>query len=210
MRSFVQRFAIPLAALGLLLAPATSRAASDKHAFSGVPVTGAVAPESGGGTFSGTMDVLGFVSDGNTVKAIASITGSSSGGSAPARQVTNAIALIPLSAPALPPVPALAETGFGGRALSSSAAQPTQTAGCQVLDLVLGPLHLDLLGLVVDLNQVHLSITAQPGNGKLLGNLVCAIANLLNGTGGTGTGTAAATALLNSIATLLNNLLAIL
>jgi hypothetical protein len=25
-----------------------------------------------------------------------------------------------------------------------------------------GPLHLDLLGLIVDLNQVHLSITADP------------------------------------------------
>jgi hypothetical protein len=37
------------------------------------------------------------------------------------------------------------------------------TAKCTILDLVLGPLHLDLLGLVVDLNQVHLLITAEQG-----------------------------------------------
>jgi hypothetical protein len=51
---------------------------------------------------------------------------------------------------------------------------------CQILDLVLGPLHLDLLGLVVDLNQINLTITAQQGPGNLLGNLLCAVANLLN------------------------------
>jgi hypothetical protein len=32
---------------------------------------------------------------------------------------------------------------------------------CTILNLTLGPLHLDLLGLVVDLNQVHLTITGQ-------------------------------------------------
>jgi hypothetical protein len=54
------------------------------------------------------------------------------------------------------------------------------TGSCQILDLVLGPLHLDLLGLVVDLNQVHLTITAQQGPGNLLGNLLCAVAHLLD------------------------------
>ena len=45
---------------------------------------------------------------------------------------------------------------------------------CQVLDLVLGPLHLNLLGLVVDLNQVHLQITADP-TGGVLGSLLCSL-----------------------------------
>ena len=67
---------------------------------------------------------------------------------------------------------------------------------CQILDLTLGPLHLDLLGLVVDLNQVHLNITAQSGPGNLLGNLLCGVAHLLDGTSG-----------LNGIANILNNLL---
>jgi hypothetical protein len=54
---------------------------------------------------------------------------------------------------------------------------------CQVLDLNLAPLDLNLLGLVVHLDRVHLNITAVPGAGNLLGNLLCAVTNLLNGTG---------------------------
>jgi hypothetical protein len=64
-------------------------------------------------------------------------------------------------------------------------------------------LHLDLLGLVIDLNQVHLTITAVSGPGNLLGNLLCAVAHLLDSNA---TGNALATALAN----LLNQILAIL
>jgi hypothetical protein len=74
------------------------------------------------------------------------------------------------------------------------------TGACRVLDLTLGPLHLDLLGLVVDLNQVHLTVTAQQGPGNLLGNLLCAVANLLNGSGST-TALTQLTNLLNRIIT---------
>jgi hypothetical protein len=81
-----------------------------------------------------------------------------------------------------------------------SAPVTTQQASCQVLNLVLGPLHLDLLGLVVDLNQVVLTITAVPGSGNLLGNLLCSIAGLLNNPGGQTSG----------VANLLNQLLAAL
>ena len=65
-----------------------------------------------------------------------------------------------------------------GGATNAAAAAPT--GSCQILDLTLGPLHLDLLGLVVDLNQVHLKVTAQPGPGNLLGNLLCGVAHLLD------------------------------
>ena len=51
---------------------------------------------------------------------------------------------------------------------------------CDVLDLNLGPLDLDVLGLVVNLSEVTLNIDAVPGPGNLLGNLLCAVANLLN------------------------------
>jgi hypothetical protein len=79
---------------------------------------------------------------------------------------------------------------------------PVQAGGsCRVLDLTLGPLHLDLLGLVVDLNQVHLTITAQQGPGNLLGNLLCSVANLLNNSGNT-------SGALTQIANLLNQILA--
>ena len=56
-------------------------------------------------------------------------------------------------------------------------------ANCQVLDLVLGPLDLNLLGLKVHLNKVVLNIVASSGAGALLGNLLCAVAGLLDGTG---------------------------
>lgn len=74
---------------------------------------------------------------------------------------------------------------------------------CTLVNLVLGPLHLNVLGLVIDLNQVVLNITAVPGAGNLLGNLLCAVANLLNGGGPLNT-------LLTDLQTLLNQILAAL
>ena len=38
-----------------------------------------------------------------------------------------------------------------------------------------------MLGLVIDLNEVNLDITAVPGAGNLLGNLLCAVAGLFDG-----------------------------
>jgi hypothetical protein len=54
-------------------------------------------------------------------------------------------------------------------------------AACDILNLVLGPLDLNILGLQIDLNQIVLDITAVPGAGNLLGNLLCAVAGLLDG-----------------------------
>ncbi len=52
------------------------------------------------------------------------------------------------SATGLPPVPGIKST--------------SAVVGCGVLDLVLGPLDLNLLGLNVHLDRVHLNITAVP------------------------------------------------
>jgi hypothetical protein len=54
---------------------------------------------------------------------------------------------------------------------------------CDILFLDLGPINLDVLGLVVDLSDVQLDIFAVPGAGNLLGNLLCAVAGLLDGPG---------------------------
>jgi hypothetical protein len=70
---------------------------------------------------------------------------------------------------------------------------------CQILHLELGPLDLNLLGLMVHLDKVVLDITAQSGPGNLLGNLLCGLANALNG------GASATT-----IANILNQILAVL
>lgn len=60
--------------------------------------------------------------------------------------------------------------------------QPEPTPGaCEILTLNLGPLDLNLLGLRVALDEVNLLIEAIPGAGNLLGNLLCAVAGLLDG-----------------------------
>lgn len=68
------------------------------------------------------------------------------------------------------------EAATTGAARMSAAAAP-----CDILHLVLGPLDLDLLGLQVHLNRIVLDIVAQSGAGNLLGNLLCAVAGLLDG-----------------------------
>jgi hypothetical protein len=69
-------------------------------------------------------------------------------------------------------------------------------ATCDILHLDLGPLNLDLLGLQIDLSQIVLDITAESGPGNLLGNLLCAVAGLLDNP--------------NGLAKLLNQILSVL
>ena len=66
----------------------------------------------------------------------------------------------------------------GGRGMPGTA---VTVPACDILNLVLGPLDLNLLGLEIHLDQVVLDIVAQPGPGNLLGNLLCAVAGLLDG-----------------------------
>jgi len=54
-------------------------------------------------------------------------------------------------------------------------------AACPILDLSLGSINLDLLGLVVHTSPICLTITAHQGGG-LLGDLLCGIGNALNTT----------------------------
>lgn len=70
---------------------------------------------------------------------------------------------------------------------------------CDILHLEIGPIDLDLLGLVVHIDQIVIDIDAESGPGNLLGNLLCGIAGLLDG-GGT----------LDAIAQALNQLLGLL
>ena len=73
---------------------------------------------------------------------------------------------------------------------------------CDILNLVLGPLDLNILGLQINLRRVVLDIVAVAGAGNLLGNLLCAVAGLLDGGPLAG--------LLGQLQTLLNQILAAL
>jgi len=86
----------------------------------------------------------------------------------------------------IPRVAAAMNRKLDGRPLPVMAAEaPVRSADhqgtCQVLKLILGPLHLDLLGLNVDLygkdkqSPVIVTISAAPGHG-LLGDLLCSLA----------------------------------
>ena len=56
-----------------------------------------------------------------------------------------------------------------------------KTGSCQILFLEIpGGLFIDLLGLVIDIKPITIEIRAEPGEGKLLGNLLCLIVHLLD------------------------------
>jgi hypothetical protein len=65
----------------------------------------------------------------------------------------------------------------------TAAAIPTGPNTCPILHLDVGPISLNLLGLVVTVpNHIVLDITAVSGPGNLLGNLLCAVTHLLDQT----------------------------
>ena len=152
--------------------------AQPAQSFRNVPLTGHA---SNGRTFTGTFTVKRFITRHGRTFALGTLRGHIAGGKrVPAHSVRIPIAV---NAPA---------TGAAHAA-----------ANCPVLDLVLGPLDLNLLGLKVHLAQVHLNITAQSGPGNLLGNLVCDIAGLLNQNPVSG---GQLTAILNALLQLTNQL----
>jgi len=56
----------------------------------------------------------------------------------------------------------------------------TPNAATPILDLHVGAIHLDVLGLKVDTSEICLAITAKSGPGNLLGNLLGDVAHLLD------------------------------
>lgn len=79
------------------------------------------------------------------------------------------------------PVMLSGDSGVAGRAVARGGlAVAAAAATCDVLNLVLGPLDLNLLGLEIHLDTVVLDIVANPAGG-LLGDLLCSVANLLDG-----------------------------
>lgn len=57
---------------------------------------------------------------------------------------------------------------------------PESDGECPILELVVGEIFLDLLGLQVETSVIEIDITAVAGPGNLLGNLLCAVAGLLD------------------------------
>ena len=68
---------------------------------------------------------------------------------------------------------------FGTKATLTQGTGDQQWA-CEILDLHVGRINLDLLGLVVNTAPIQIDVTAVPGAGNLLRNLPCAIAGVLD------------------------------
>lgn len=148
---------------GPLLTTGTAHTKRTKGtSFKNIPLHGHV--DGSGKRFSGTMKVKRFKVDNGKLKAVTSISGTLKTKSGEVlREIDGRKKVVKVSKLAVDP----------GSGVSAQAT-------CEILRLVLGSLHLDILGLVVDLNRVVLNITAESGPGNLLGNLLCAIAGLLD------------------------------
>jgi hypothetical protein len=124
------------------------------------------------GTFTGVFTLTRFIVSNGQLAAVGTLTGT----------VTNA-----------------AGQTVGAIARNITLSLININATCDILHLELGPIDLNLLGLVVHVDKIVIDIDAQSGPGNLLGNLLCAVANLLNANGP-----------LSTLANLLNQILALL
>ena len=136
------------------ISPAAT-AAPPTGTVTATPVTGTLA---NGGTFAGTLSNIQFVNQQGSLAVVGQLTGTLTNA---AGAVIGSVTNVPITLPVT-----------GAQA----------TGSCQILDLVLGPLDLNLLGLVA----VHLNIKAQRGPGNLLRNLLCGLACAIDGGGGGG------------------------
>jgi hypothetical protein len=166
-------------AVGAADSGSSSLAAGRSTGFT-VPINAAT---DGQGAFTGTLRILRFGVQGGKLVASGIVTGTRVDETGLSTAVIRTVTL-----PVIDP-----------RGPTTLAAPAAAAVSCDILHLELGPLDLDLLGLVVHLDKVVLDLTAVPGAGNLLGNLLCAITGLLDGGGA-----------LTQIAGLLNQILDLL
>ncbi len=137
---------------GLMLLPSVASAQDAKPLTQKVAVTGTKG-------FTGTYTIDRFIAKGGKLYSVGTLTGKLKG-----KKVTKTGVRMPAGVPT---------TGRGAQV-------PPIAGACQVLNLVLGPININLLGVSVRTNQINLRIDAVPGAGNLLGNLLCGITNILN------------------------------
>jgi hypothetical protein len=181
----------------LLLTPLSLANAKDKDSDGlSVPVAGTFTDAAGGvGKFSGTLNIVRFAVVGNAIHAVGTISGTATDSLGNVVATGLQTVSVPITAASGPIATStqpqrdravtFTKTSFDSSEPSGttppSASAPLPQASCEILRLSIGAIDLNLLGLTVHLNPVLLVITAVPGPGNLLGNLLCAIANLLNG-----------------------------
>jgi len=150
-----------------------------------VPLTGTA---KGGQKFTGTYAIERFVARGGKVFSVGTVVGKV--GNKPVRKDN-------VRMPAK-------LTGASTKGRAAQLPLPPLPPGnvCPILALDLGPINLNLLGLVVRTNQIQVRIDAVQAPGNLLGNLLCAITGLLNPTTVAGTPAAQLAQILNALVAL--------
>jgi len=134
-----------------------------------------------GGAFVGTFDIKRFAAIAGQLTAIGTVTA--------INNTKTAVSTVAV------PVTSITQT-----AAVAAAVTQQQQASCPILHLEIQPININLLGLVITTDAIVLDIVAVPGDGNLLGNLLCAIAGLLNPNG-------TLSGILNQLVGLLNQLL---
>ena len=219
MKTKLTAVALVLSLLFLMpLHVASASTLKDKDGLS-IPLSGTFTDSLGGtGKFSGTLNISRFAAEHNQLLAVGTISGTltdSQGNvvatglqtvSLPVTPSSGATAATPAKQPSSGRAVTFTKASFDSerpRNQLAAVAEPAPLAAaqvsCQILNLSIGAIDLNLLGLTVHLNPVLLIVSAVPGAGNLLGNLLCAITNLLNGVGN-----------LTTLVQLLNQLLALL
>jgi hypothetical protein len=154
-----------IASFALLLVGGAGTAAAQDGALAfakKVPITGET---KSGRQFAGTFAIKKFVQREGQAFAVGTVRGTFKNRSIVRRGVA---------------VPASLGTGAQAAQVQPPPLPIPTPGACTILRLTLGPIDLNLLGLRVATNEIRLLIEAVPGAGNLLGNLLCAIANLLN------------------------------
>jgi hypothetical protein len=177
--------AVTIACALLLIGGAGTAAAQEPLAFGKkVPVTGET---KNGRSFEGIYTVKRFERGAGKAWAVGTLRGELKN-----RRVVRRGVRMPVT---------LAQAGTTPGSTKAQPPLPVPTPGaCTILNLTLGPINLNLLGLRVATNEIRLLVEAVPGAGNLLGNLLCAVTNLLN---------PSANAPLSQLVQLLNALLAL-
>jgi hypothetical protein len=145
----------------LLLGAAGTAAAQDATPLTQqVPITGAA---KNGKSFKGTFTIQRFADRGGKLVATGRLTGRLKG-----RKISRTVSL-----------PATV-TNAAAQTSQATPPIPPSTNACQILNLVLGPIDLNLLGLRIRTNQIRLLVEGVRGPGNLLGNLLCGITGILD------------------------------
>ena len=181
-----------VATLGMALSvageiPASAQPARAPAALT-LPVTGTFAP---GGEFTGTISINRFEQRDNQIVAVGLVAGVLSKGGRRLGTVVAGERAWPVAlkwggqlianGQALE-TPRAMPIAWSPGARPSLRVLPVQSAGCQVLDVALGPITVDVLGFQVALSPVTLNLAGVTGTP--LGDLVCSVSRLLGNVAG--------------------------